>query len=431
MTLIPPAHSETATVHRPEVATSDPAAAGWMQGSPPSSDKLVTLANGFVYPSNRWSFSNMRRLLPTMEVWRGDGPPSPLLPASKGGTALASLTFSDSHGAMHQFSDLMSLTDADGLIVLHQGRVVYEQYAGVLNAQAPHALMSVTKSFVGTLAAMLVDDGSLNADALVTHYIPELVGTAYDHATVRELMDMTVAVRYSEDYSDPHADIWGYIRAAGFMSRLNDNAAPDNLYDFIKTLKAEGEHGVTFSYKTVNAEVLAWVLKRVAGQSLAQLLSSKIWQSLGAQEDAYFDVDSQGTECGGGGLNATLRDLARFGEAMRNDGYFNGRQIIPARVVADIRRGGDRAKFAQAGYTTLDGWSYRDMWWVSNDQDGAFEARGIFGQAIYIDPKAEVTIVRLASGRAPTNAANDWITLPAFRAAAQMLMAERDQGKTG
>ncbi|MBV7515675.1 serine hydrolase [Pseudomonas sp. PDM25] len=371
----------------------------------------------------------MRRLLPTLSVWRGDGPASPLHLALQEGSALASLNFTDSNGAPHKFSELMSLTDADGLLVLHKGEIIYEQYAGVLSRQTPHALMSVTKSFVGTMAAMLVDDGSLNADELVTHYIPELVGTAYDRATIRELMDMTVAVRYSENYSDPSADIWGYLRAAGFMPRLNDSAEPGNLYDFIKMLKTDGEHGVTFSYKTVNAEVLAWVLKRTTGQSLAQLLSTKIWKPLGAEEDAYFDVDSQGTECGGGGLNATLRDLGRFGEAMRSDGRFNGRQVIPARVVADIRRGGDREKFAQAGATTLDGWSYRDMWWISNDQDGAFEARGIFGQALYVDPKAEVTIVRLASEPTASNVSNDWITLPAFRAVARMLMAEHDRGK--
>jgi Beta-lactamase class C and other penicillin binding proteins len=295
---------------------------------------------------------------------------------------------------------------------------------GALSPHAPHALMSITKSFVGTLAAMLVDSGALKADALVTHYIPELVGTAYDRATIRQLMDMTVAVHYSEDYSDPRADIWRYMRAAGFMPRSSDNAEPGNLYDFLKTLKADGEHGAAFSYKTVNAEVLAWVLKRATGQSLGSLLSSKIWQPLGAQEDAYFDVDSQGSESGGGGMNATLRDLARFGEAMRNNGRFNGRQVIPAAVVADIRRGGDPAKFARAGHTALDGWSYRDMWWVSGDKDGVFEARGIFGQALYIDPKAEVTIVRLASGRAPANDANDWVTLPAFRAVAHSLVTQ-------
>ncbi|VVP61068.1 hypothetical protein PS870_06247 [Pseudomonas fluorescens] len=419
-----PAHGETVMAHPPRIEATDPVVAGIMQGAPPPAGQSVMLANALVYPFNRWSFSNMRRLLPTLGVWRGGGVPSPLRLESGRASGLAALQFIASDGTRHAFSDLMSITDADGLLVMHKGRIVFEQYLGALSPHAPHALMSITKSFVGTLAAMLVGSGALKADALVTHYIPELVGTAYDRATIRQLMDMTVAVRYSEDYSDPRADIWRYMRAAGFMPRSSDNAEPGNLYDFLKTLKADGGHGAAFSYKTVNAEVLAWVLKRATGQSLGSLLSSKIWQPLGAQEDAYFDVDSQGSESGGGGMNATLRDLARFGEAMRNNGRFNGRQVIPAAVVADIRRGGDPAKFARAGHTALDGWSYRDMWWVSGDKDGVFEARGIFGQALYIDPKAEVTIVRLASGRAPANDANDWVTLPAFRAVAHSLMTQ-------
>lgn len=133
-------------------------------------------------------------------------------------------------------------------------------------------------------------------------------------------------------------------------------------------------------------------------------------------------VDSIGSESGGGGLNTTLRDLARFGETMRNGGRFNGQQIIPAEVVADIRRGGDPAKFAKAGYATLPGWSYRSMWWVSNDDHGVFEARGIHGQRIYVDPKAELTIVRYASHPIAANGANDPVTHRAYRALALSLM---------
>ena len=152
---------------------------------------------------------------------------------------------------------------------------------------------------------------------------------------------------------------------------------------------------------------------------MADLLSQQIWQKLGAENDAYFMVDSIGTESGGAGLNTTLRDLARFGEMIRNKGRFNGQQIVPAEAVADIEKGGDKEKFAKAGYKTLPGWSYRDMWWQTRNENGAFEARGIHGQAIYIDPKAEMVIVRYASHPYAANAANDPVTLPAFAAVAK------------
>ncbi|VVE90518.1 serine hydrolase domain-containing protein [Pandoraea bronchicola] len=403
---------------------SDPAPTEWMQGAPPSADRMVTLANGgFGYPRSRWSFSNMRRLLPTANVWRGEGPVAPLLPADGIQFSVSEIPFTDMRGGTHKFSELMSLTDADGIIVLHRGRVVYERYAGVLRPHTPHAAMSVTKSLLGTLAEMLVEEGRLDPVAPVTHYVPELAGTAFDGANVRQLLDMTVAVKYSEKYADPSAQIWSYFRAVGVAPRPVGYVGPANLYDFLKALKRDGEHGAEFSYKTVDAEALGWVLKRATGESLADLVSEMIWRPMGAEQDGYFDIDSQGTECAGGGFNATLRDLARFGEVMRNNGRYNGHQIVPADAVSRIRRGGNRARFAKAGYETLPGWSYTSMWWVSHDDHGAFEARGIFGQAIYVDPRAEMTIVRLASGPRAANEANDWVTLPAFRAVGEVMIS--------
>jgi CubicO group peptidase (beta-lactamase class C family) len=164
------------------------------------------------------------------------------------------------------------------------------------------------------------------------------------------------------------------------------------------------------------------IVSRDSNLSLAYVLSSALWSTRGAAHDAYFMVDSIGTESGGGGINTTLRDLARFGEMMRNKGRFNGQQIIPAEAVADIEKGGDKAKFAKAGYIKLPGWSYRDMWWITNNDHGAYMARGIYGQSIYIDPKAEMVIVRYASHPRAANAFNDPVTLPAFAAVAQELM---------
>lgn len=114
--------------------------------------------------------------------------------------------------------------------------------------------------------------------------------------------------------------------------------------------------------------------------------------------------------------------MARFGEAMRLNGRFNGQQIIPEAVVADIRGSGKQDDFAKAGYKTLPGWSYRDMWWVAHDDHGVFTARGIHGQTIYIDPKAEMVIARFASFPVAANAVIDPTSLPAYRAVADLLM---------
>ena len=136
----------------------------------------------------------------------------------------------------------------------------------------------------------------------------------------------------------------------------------------------------------------------------------------------YFTIDTAGVEFAGAGLNLTLRDLARFGEMMRLDGRYNGQQIVPAAVVADIRAGGNRHQFAGAGYTQLAGWSYRRMWWVSHNDHGAFAARGIHGQAVYVDPVAEMVIARFASHPQGANAHLDPTSLPAYQALADHLI---------
>lgn len=395
---------------------TDPRSLGWMQGFPPTPDRLLRFGDGSYYdfPQRRWSFSHMRELLPTSRVSRGDGPVWALPRADR--DDLNAVPFTTMEGRASSWGDAFVANYTDGVVVLHRGQIVYEKYFGALHADLVHSAFSVTKSFVGTLAAMHVLDGSLDDAKRVPYYVPELRDTAYGDATVREVMDMTIGVRYSEAYADPTADIHAYARAGGMRARPRDYAGPQTFYDYLVTLKKEGEHGIGFTYKTVNSEVLAWIVKRVAGVRLADLTSQQIWSKLGCEYDALYQVDSVGTEAGGGGLNTTLRDLARFGEAMRCDGSFAGQQIVPAAVVADIRNGADRAHFATAGYATLPGWSYRNMWWVSHDAHACFTARGIHGQLIWIDPKAEMVIARYGSHPLAANTFIDPNSLPAYRA---------------
>ncbi len=197
---------------------------------------------------------------------------------------------------------------------------------------------------------------------------------------------------------------------------------PASFHEFLVTLRKEGEHGLAFAYKTVNTEVLCWVMQRVGGWPLAELLvAPSFGRSSGCEEDGYLSVDSTGTAMGGGGLAATLRDMARFGEVLRCEGALQGKQIVPAPVVESIRRGSDRGKFAKAGYTLLGGYSYRDMWWVTHNEHAAFEARGIHGQRLYIAPVAEMVVARFASHPIAASAANDPITMPALIALGRML----------
>ncbi|MFZ3002220.1 MAG: serine hydrolase [Undibacterium umbellatum] len=405
----------------PDAEASDPQKMGWMQGFPPAPDMLIKFANGsnYQFPRTRWSFSHGRELGPTSNVWHGAGPVSVLPVALRD---LDKLRFADEKGSDISWADMHSLTYTDSILVLHKGKIVYERYLGITKTYLPHIAMSVTKSFVGTLAATLAAEGKLDPSAPVTQYIPELKDTAYGDAAVRQVMDMTIGVQYSENYADPKAEVWDYARSGGLLPTAATYDGPKTFYDFLVKLKKEGKHDEAFAYKTVNAEVLAWIVKRATGQNLSDLLSERIWQKLGTENDAYFSVDSVGTEQGGGGLNLTLRDMARFGEMMRLNGKFNGQQIIPAAAVEDIRKGADPAKFAKAGYATLPGYSYRNMWWVGHNSHQTFEARGIHGQRIYIDTVAEMVIVKFSSHPIAANGATDPVTYRAFQALANHLM---------
>jgi CubicO group peptidase (beta-lactamase class C family) len=310
----------------------------------------------------------------------------------------------------------------DGILVLHQGSIVYERYFGVFKKTGQHGAMSVTKSFVGTLGATLVAEGMLAPDAPVSKYIPELAESGFGDATVRQVLDMTTAIKFSEDYSDPDAEVWAHANAGNPLPKPKDYSGPRSYYDFLQTVKKQGNHGDAFGYKTANTDCLGWVIARVSGRSIADLLSEKIWSRMGAEQDAYFSVDSLGTPFAGGGLNLGLRDLAQFGELIRNDGQINHSQIIPKAAVDDIRQGGDPQKFKQAGYELMEGWSYRNMWWITHNAHQAFMARGVHGQRLYIDPTAEMVIARLASHPVAGNAVNDPITIPAFEVLANYFM---------
>jgi CubicO group peptidase (beta-lactamase class C family) len=406
---------------------SDPNKLELMQGSPPPPAKRIRFQDDRIleFPQIRWSLSHMRELLPTAAVWRGDGPASDLGVIPRGSEArIDALAFDDLQGQRRTWQDSLARTYTDGIIVLHRGVRVYERYFGALQPQRPHACFSITKSYAATLAATLVHERTLDADKPVAYYVPEMAGTAYEDASLRDVLDMQVGVEYSEDYADPQAHIWDFARAGGLRTRRPDHTGPSNYYEYLVTLRKAGSHGAAFDYKTVNTEVLCWIMTRVTGVPFADMLSDRIWSRIGCEEDGYLAVDSIGVAMGGGGLSATLRDLCRFGELMRCEGAWQGRQVIPAEVINDIRRGSDPAKFASAGYTLLPGYSYRNMWWVSHNPQGMFEGRGIHGQRLYIAPQAETVIARFSSHPIATSAANDPVTLPAFAALCQLVMRD-------
>ena len=403
--------------------TSDPTVMGWMEGLPPPADKRLhwAQADHMRFPMHRYAYSHMREFLPTARVSRGAGPVWELPAALRDDLDAVRFTTMDD-GRELTWEQSLSVNFTDAILVMHQGVIVYERHFGVTRSDTPHIAFSVTKSFVGTLAEMLINEGQLDPAAPMADLIPELGGSGFADATLRQVLDMTTALDFSEEYTDPNSGIGAMSSALGLTPRAPGYGGPADVYAFLPSIGQAGTHGEVFSYRTCNTEVLGWLVARTEGKRLDQVLSERIWVPLGMEQDADFLTDSSGMPFAGGGLNPVLRDMARFGEAMRLNGHGNGCQAVPAAVVETIRAGGSKAAFAPAGYVHLQDGSYKSQWWIMPGNHSAFSARGIHGQAIYVDPVAEVTIARFGSHPIAANAAFDPSSLPAFRAIAEHLL---------
>jgi CubicO group peptidase (beta-lactamase class C family) len=381
----------------------------WMQGFPPEKDRVVRFADGSYYgwPQLRWSFSNIQQLVPTKSVWRGDQAVRPLQSGPQLDFSTHDLTTLD--GRTLSVEQALLETCTDGLAVMKSGKLVYERYFGACEPLKPHILQSANKSLVGTVAECLIRDGKLSNDSPVTDLIPELKGSAWAGATVRQVMDMQIGMAFHEDYADPNSEIWKFTKAMG-MAPPAPGEIPDSISEVLQRIKQEGDHGERFAYREPNIFVLGWIVRRAASQDLASIVAEKIWQHLGAERDAYYMLDNCGTETT---CCTTLRDLLRFGKLVNDGGMVDGQSVIPADVFDHISLGGDTRKFALAQMPNLEGWSYRSQWWIRHiDGRTCLVARGAHGQVLYVDPTNNLVVARFGSSRKPASTLLDPVLLP-------------------
>jgi hypothetical protein len=394
-----------------------------MKGAPPSADGQVTRSNWRTYPYNQWSFRNVRQLLPTAEIRRSTTP-SMLRTNIRD---LSAVRFAGPEGAETTLAETLKATFADGLLVMHRGQIVTEWYGDGMTLHSRHLVCSVSKSIAGTLGGVLVERGLLDVDAPVLRYLPEVAGSAYDGCTVRNLLDMTVAIDFDEDYDDPDGDAARYRLCNGW-DVLPNGASQGDQRSFLTTLRPTGKpHGMVFDYVSPNTDLLGWVYERACGKPYAQILSELIWAPMGAEEDAYIAVDSKGSARAAGGVCATLRDLARFGEMIRLRGLANGTQVMPGWWIDDIHDNGNLQEFADGNLAEVfPGGRYRSQWYNISPARGDLAAVGVYGQWIYVDPAADMVIVKVASQPKPMDvAAMDHRWLAAFGAIAGHLCGSR------
>ena len=395
--------------------------------TPELAGEPVTLDNWSEPPFNRWSFLNLDEVLATARVEAGEAGAAPT-PLPRRDEHLLDVRTPRHDGigqvvATGTVRDVLDDTWTDGFLVLHRGVVVCEEYRGAMAPDTRHLLMSVTKTVVGMLVCQLVDEGRCALTDPVELLVPELAGSGFAGATLRDVLDMRSGVRFNETYHDPDADVYLMEHAVGWRPPRED--VPATLKDFLASLPREEEHGGSFRYRSSETNVLGWVCEAVTGRPLAELLSERVWGPMGAASSGHITVDRAGTAVADGGLSATLADVGRLGELMRRNGVGpSGRQVAPEWFVADTLLGAEDSKDAFAAThapTGLPGGHYRNQVWVPFRMRTVMLALGIHGQMVYVNQRAQVVGVKLSTWPSAQNPHAFYDTLGAFDAVAQAL----------
>jgi CubicO group peptidase (beta-lactamase class C family) len=392
-----------------------------MLGSPVSPEWRVPRAEWDQPPWNRWTFQNVRQILPTTNVRTGVGPAQPLESDLQD---FSTVSFKSVDGSRITVPEMLEATYTDGFLVYMDGRIIHESYYNGMAAGTLHLAQSVSKSIVATVTGIMIGQGSLNPAELLSVYLPELDNTGWAGASLQQALDMTSGVKFVEEYTDIDSDIGRTDVASGWRP-IPDNALPgsywpSSIWDQILSLKEkDAQHGERFYYRSIETDVIAHVMERVAGMKLADLVSQELWSPMGAEHDACFTVDSAGYALADGGFNATLRDFARFGLLYLNDGRRDKDQVIPQAWVQDVRSG-DHGLFNAPARQSFPNGRYRNQFWIEDVSATAVMCRGVFGQLIYISPEDNMVVVKLSSWPEFLNQEHSLNTQAALREIAQV-----------
>ena len=357
----------------------------------PLSD-VAKLDNWRTTPYSNWSFHHVREIVPSAEIKNNN---QVIVPLSKNIRTFANLNI----------SKIMDETETDAIVITKDNDILFEKYNNKMTESSPHILFSVSKSILGLLVGSLVESKELKEDDLVIKYIPELDGTAYSDATIRDLLDMRVGVKFDEDYTAVSGPIVNYRYAANW-NPVPEGVEAGDLRSFMSSLtERDGKHGGRFHYVSPNTDLMAWVCERATGLRYAELLSERLWTPIGAEYSGYITVDRIGAARAAGGVCFTARDLARVGLLIANNGCANGKQIISEAWIDDIvNNGSDDAWKKREGMEEFGNMPmhYRSFWYVQKDGDPLVHGLGIHGQYLFIDPKLNLSISWFSSDNEAT-----------------------------
>ncbi|MFL2725518.1 MAG: serine hydrolase domain-containing protein [Gammaproteobacteria bacterium] len=333
------------------------------------------------------NFINMNKLFTTSEPIQPSSKAKPLPKSDKPFSLPSTFYFEDKdqdlNAALKHFK-------TDGLLIIKEGEVVYEEYFNGNSQTTRHISWSVAKSFLSSLVGIAVNDGLIDdINDPITKYLPDFKNTGYDGIKIKNILQMSSGVLFNEDYADPNSDInkFGVAIARGTSFR-----------DFAKTLTKDKEQGTYNHYVSIDSQMLGLLLDKVTGMPLREYLQMHIWEKIGMEDEAYYLADNEDVDLALGGLNATLRDYAKFGLLYLNKGKWDNEQVVPEAWV-DASHAMDLPHLQPGAGDDLSSsdWGYGYQWWVPGFPNTDYTASGVYNQYIYVDPVTETVIAKISS----------------------------------
>ncbi len=348
----------------------------------------LTLSNFQFGPENRWAFSHIREVLPTVNIEHDDDRVL-VLERSSNLVNDFSIPF---EGREQSIDEIVQSQFIDGLLVLKNGDIIFEHYYGELTAARPHLMNSVSKSVVGLLAGKLAGDGVIDLSRPVSHYVAALAKSGWGPDSLRKVLDMKDGSDYTEDYPDFTTTFRIQDCAVGWTEAdYCPKNGPRGGYEFFPTIGRNEARLNKFSYRSGSTDVLGWVLEEATGQPLAELISTHIWKPMGAEFDAFITVDESGFVLADHGMNSTLRDLGRLGLLVLNKGVVFGQQVVPADFIEDLHAQPGDPTWPYPSKDDLEPY-YRSFWWGKGNDERDLSGSGIHGQTVVVAPEAGIVI---------------------------------------
>ena len=360
-------------------------------------DTQPTLANWRLPPFNREAFSKVREIIPTASINRIKG-----TAVENNESVNKKLTVKIRENEETVLDEFLRKTTADAFHVSHKGKTIYTWHSDYCSSTTPHIIFSVSKSLTALLIGCVIDEGLLSEETLVSHIIPEAKGGAFEEASVRDLLDMSVSSNFIEDYEATSGIFLDYRQSTGWNPQDIDDTS--HLKSFLLSLKKNThKHGEKFEYHSTNTDMLGIIIEKCAGKKYAQYFFEKLMKPLGARDEAYVTLDRMGTSRAAGGICISANDIMSVCEMVRCYGKNSqGEQVFPENWIKDILNSDSDKKFSLDGhYDIFPEGLYRSKWYRPYTSRNVLFGLGIHGQWIWIDFEKELSIVCLSSEPKP------------------------------